>query len=197
MSETKNAGPIITTRIMRGRTVTKQEANDSVLRLINSAFQKTHDRARIGIPVRADDDDVTVMDYIEESAERVADLLKDRAHFTLLAANPEWVFSPADVHKGDSAAHEKAGGKYFDREGRIHDALSVDEGDSFLWVLPNPVVRAYREAGALAALKRVQDDLAGRSWHYYGLYRGKQVVISEGQCNLLDAAIAALAAIEQ
>lgn len=51
---------------MRRRRVTKAEAMASAQRLINSHFNNK-DSARVSIPVRFDDDDVTVTDYIRES----------------------------------------------------------------------------------------------------------------------------------
>ena len=60
-----------TTRKMRGRPVTHEEALVSAQRLINSHFHNP-DGARVSIPVRADNDDVLVMDYIGEQQERDA-----------------------------------------------------------------------------------------------------------------------------
>ena len=50
---------------MRGRPVRHDEALESAQRLINSHFHN-EDRARVSIPVRPDNDDVLVMDYILE-----------------------------------------------------------------------------------------------------------------------------------
>ena len=51
----------------RGRPVTHEEAQVSAQRLINSHFHN-HDGARCSIPRRFQDDDITVMDYIEQQA---------------------------------------------------------------------------------------------------------------------------------
>ena len=50
---------------MRGRPVTHDEAEASAQRLINSHFHNA-DQARVSIPVRPDNDDVLVMDYVME-----------------------------------------------------------------------------------------------------------------------------------
>jgi hypothetical protein len=49
----------------RGRPVTHEEARTSAHRLVNSRFNNP-DGARCSIPVRVDDDDVVVLDYISE-----------------------------------------------------------------------------------------------------------------------------------
>ena len=53
------------TQKMRGRPVTKAEALASAQRLINSHFHNP-DSARIQIPASPQDDDVTVIDFINE-----------------------------------------------------------------------------------------------------------------------------------
>lgn len=54
------------TQEMRGKPVTDDEAEKSAQRLINSHFRNP-DSAIMSIPVRADNDDVLIMDYIEET----------------------------------------------------------------------------------------------------------------------------------
>lgn len=53
------------TRKERCRPVTHDEAHAAAQRLVNSHFHN-HDGARITVPRRFDDDDITMMDYIEE-----------------------------------------------------------------------------------------------------------------------------------
>jgi hypothetical protein len=62
-----------TTREIRGRKVTGEEALASAQRLINSHFNKP-DRARVQIPANMADDDLIVMDFIEESIEYIQKL---------------------------------------------------------------------------------------------------------------------------
>lgn len=77
-----------TTRRMRGRPVTHDEAQRSAQRLINSHF-RSEDRARTSIPADYRDDDITVSDYIEEHKAVshgfpiavAAELLRARAKF--------------------------------------------------------------------------------------------------------------------
>ena len=54
---------------IRGRKVNHEEALKAAHRLVNSHFRNP-DSARCSIPVQADDDDVTVIDYIQEQKEQ-------------------------------------------------------------------------------------------------------------------------------
>lgn len=60
------------TQNMRGRSVTHEEARTAALRLIHSHFH-TPDQARMSIPAQFDDDDCTIMDYINEQEELAHD----------------------------------------------------------------------------------------------------------------------------
>lgn len=62
---------------MRGSPVTSEEAAIAVQRLINSHFH-INDGARVRIPVSAMDDDVVAADYVQESAERIAQVEAER-----------------------------------------------------------------------------------------------------------------------
>lgn len=65
---------------MRGRPITHEEAEVSAQRLINSFFHND-DGARISIPVRPDNDDVLVMDYILEQRDALRVLREERDTF--------------------------------------------------------------------------------------------------------------------
>lgn len=57
------------TQKVRGRPVTHEEASMAAQRLVNSHFNN-EDRARMSIPVRAEDDDVLLSDYIREQQDK-------------------------------------------------------------------------------------------------------------------------------
>lgn len=61
------------TRELRGRPVTAEEAAKSVQRLINSHFHN-QDAAQCSIPARAEDDDLVASDWVEQSKERIREL---------------------------------------------------------------------------------------------------------------------------
>ena len=62
-----------TSRELRGRPVTADEARTAVTRLINSHFRNANS-ARCSIPLNAMDDDVVAADYVEEASERIKEL---------------------------------------------------------------------------------------------------------------------------
>ena len=72
--------------------------------------------------------------------EQISRLLAQRTQLELLAHNPAWILAPDEMAQS-LELFVAAGGKFFDREGKIHHSGDVETWDEeWLWVLPNPLV---------------------------------------------------------
>ena len=85
------------TQKMRDRPVTHAEALYAASRLITSFFGNSGDKARASIPVRADDDDVLILDYISEQAAPASQPSAPAQKPHLDGITPEFQPSPASV----------------------------------------------------------------------------------------------------
>lgn len=74
---------------MRGRPVTYEEAMDAAIALIDYYFHnKTDHRVQVSIPVRVDDTDVLLCDYLCETSERIVELKRTGTFAEVLDNEP-------------------------------------------------------------------------------------------------------------
>lgn len=120
---------------------------------------------------------------------QIEQLHKERTQLDLLAQNPDWV---SVAHSIDVAEFKAQGGKFFDREGVLHNVDSVPEGEEYLWVLPNPWRSKYKamklERDALReALRPVTSDEWSMNYSIRAMQDGPRDAVNDLLRNRLIA----------